>query len=47
MSPTKERNLRESGTDETSRYRKENSLGTLSPDPWDFIAVDANPSCCF
>jgi len=19
-------------------------LGTLSPDPWDFIAVDANPS---
>jgi hypothetical protein len=24
--------------------KEEYFLGTLSPDPWDFIAVDANPS---
>jgi len=37
MLPTKERNLRMSGTDETNRLDKEEvALGTLSPNPWDF-----------
>jgi hypothetical protein len=41
MSPTKERNRRVSGTDETNLNEKEmvSTLGTLSPDPWDFAAL--------
>ena len=36
-----------SGMDVISSRKGGVSLGTLSPDPWDFIAVDANPSWCF
>jgi hypothetical protein len=44
MLPTKEWNLRMSGTSETSRQIRRNiSLGTLSPAPWDY-RIDANPS---
>ena len=40
MVTAKERKLMESDLDETSRNRKENLyLGTLSPNPWDFIAL--------
>ena len=36
MRPTKERNLRMSGTDERIDSKGEDvSLGTPSPDPWD------------